>query len=518
MSKLHLYLLAAILTAIGLGLFIYKASVLQLPLKPTQKTQVWTVEARIQFSPAPEQPIKVDFYIPFQPPGFGILDENFISRNYGITTARDGSNRHSIWSIRRAAQDPQTLYYRSVVYEDRANLRDAFSGAPEFVAQPELEEPIASAVTALLDTARAQSADVATMAYELIRRLNENTNDNNVALLVGRSPSKEAVAETAVLILASANIPARIVQGISLKDQQRNAELTLWLEVSNGDRWIGINPATGEPGRPDNFLPWWYGSAPLLNITGGRNGQVTFSTIKNVYDAVDLALLRGAINDNKLTEFSLFNLPVNTQTVYLLLLIVPVGAFMIVLLRTFVGLETFGTFMPVLIALAFRETRLLNGIILFSLVVALGLLVRFYLEHLRLLLIPRLSAVLSIVILLMVSLSILSHNLGLELGLSVALFPMVILAMTIERMSIVWEEKGPATAFKQAGGSLLAAILAYFVMNLYTVQHIVFTFPELLLVLLAVTLLAGRYTGYRVTELLRFKALTQQPTSPTKEP
>jgi len=35
----------------------------------------------------------------------------------------------------------------------------------------------------------------------------------------------------------------------------------------------------------------------------------------------------------------------------------------------------------------------------------------------------------------------------------------------------------------------------------------VFTFPELLLVVLAVVVLAGRYTGYRLLELRRFKAL-----------
>jgi hypothetical protein len=39
-------------------------------------------------------------------------------------------------------------------------------------------------------------------------------------------------------------------------------------------------------------------------------------------------------------------------------------------------------------------------------------------------------------------------------------------------------------------------------------EHLFFTFPELLLVVLALVLLAGRYTGYRLLELSRFKALT----------
>jgi len=43
--------------------------------------------------------------------------------------------------------------------------------------------------------------------------------------------------------------------------------------------------------------------------------------------------------------------------------------------------------------------------------------------------------------------------------------------------------------------------------------HLVFVFPELLLIVLAANLLLGRYTGYRLTELWRFRsARRQEPT------
>ena len=165
--------------------------------------------------------------------------------------------------------------------------------------------------------------------------------------------------------------------------------------------------------------------------------------------------------------------------------------------------------MPVLIALAFRETKLFWGIILFSLLIAAGLTIRFLLERLRLLLVPRLSAVLIVVVLLMLFISLLSHRLGLETGLSVALFPMVIIAMTIERMSVVWEERGAADAIRAGLGSMFVAIVAYLAMGMKWLDHLVFTFPELLLVILALVLLAGRYTGYRLTELRRFGPLVK---------
>jgi len=45
-------------------------------------------------------------------------------------------------------------------------------------------------------------------------------------------------------------------------------------------------------------------------------------------------------------------------------------------------------------------------------------------------------------------------------------------------------------------------------MGLAWLEHLIFTFPELLLVILALVILAGRYTGYRLTELRRFKELS----------
>jgi hypothetical protein len=106
-------------------------------------------------------------------------------------------------------------------------------------------------------------------------------------------------------------------------------------------------------------------------------------------------------------------------------------------------------------------------------------------------------------------LTVLFHRLGFTQGLSLGLFPIVILTMTIERMSIVWEENGPREALQQAAGSLVVGALTYLVMNLPQLEHLLFVFPELLLVVLAATLLLGRYSGYRLTELRRFRALSR---------
>jgi len=506
MSRRHLYFLALSLTVIGLGLFLYKALVLGFPLTPHRVSDIWNLEARIAFV-AHNRPVKVSLFIPYLTRRFAIVNENFISQGYGIATATEGGNRQAVWS-KRKAKGKQILYYRAEIRRIETKESGIALKPPE-IEDPKFEGPYLAAAQSLVADIRARSADADTLVKELLKRLTKPQPDDNIALLLGKQTSVSNKVRLAVRVLAQAGLPARAVHGIRLDDENHNAPLLHWLEVYDKKRWLSYDPVTAESGVPPDYLPWWRGTQPLVQVKGGDGLQATLSVNLKQEEAVRAAIQSGKIKSPLLLEFSLFRLPIHTQAVYHILLLVPVGAFLLVILRNVIGIKTFGTFMPVLIALAFRETQLLWGIVLFSLVVALGLSIRLYLEHLKLLVVPRLASVLFVVVLLMALLSILTHKLGLERGLSVALFPMVIITMTIERMSIVWEERGATEALQQGLGSLVVAALAHLVMTIKLVEHLTFVFPELLLVLLAGTLLLGRYYGYRLLELRRFKQLVK---------
>jgi len=121
--------------------------------------------------------------------------------------------------------------------------------------------------------------------------------------------------------------------------------------------------------------------------------------------------------------------------------------------------------------------------------------------------VPRLAAVVTIVVLLMTAISLFSDRMGVETGLSVSLFPMVIISMVIERMSIVWEERGAMTSIQEGLGSLLMASLAYSVISIDVLEYWVTVFPEVNLIVLGLIVALGRYTGFRLTELIRFRQL-----------
>ncbi len=507
MNKAHLRILALSLTAVGLSLFLYKALVLHFPLTPQSEADIWEVEAKIIFQ-ARNEPVKLSLFIPYKNPRYAILNDAFVSRGYGLSTSTDGLNRRAVWSIRKARGE-QILFYRAEAR--RAEFRRSSQPAknPE-VMPPTWEGARLGAAEALLDKIRRKSADPDSLVAQLLQELNKQPPDHDVAILLGKRASEAAKMKVAVGVLALAQLPARSVHGIRLREMRERAPIIHWLEVFHQKQWRPYNPATAGAGLPEDYLSWWRGPYPLMSLEGGNQKHLTISVSRVQEAGVRDAIVRGELKNPLLLKFSLFSLPVHSQQIYRILLMVPLGAVLLVIFRNVIGLSTFGTFMPVLIALAFRETHLVAGLVLFSIIVGFGLIIRFYLNQLKLLLVPRLAAVLIVVVLLMAFLSLMSHLLGIQRGLSVALFPMVILTMTIERMTIVWEERGPGEAIKQGLGSLLAAALTYLVINNQAVQHLLFVFPELLLVLLAATLLLGRYSGYRLTELFRFRHLSRE--------
>ncbi|BCR24670.1 osmotic stress tolerance membrane protein RloB [Aquipseudomonas alcaligenes] len=499
---LHLKVLITLLVTVGVLVTAYQIFVLGIPVTEDETDDLWNIDAKVEFQASPREPVKVQMFVPPLNQDYVSLNESFISNNYGVSVNRVDGNRKLTWSARRANGN-QTLYYRLV-------LTKRYSGEPAKAKGPIFRDSIAVegaekiAAEALLAPIRQHSADVQTFISETIKRVN-NVNDDNVKLLLGGDVSTANKAKVIDLLLSIAHVPMERVHTIRLvADAQQSPEL--WLRSFNGENWLYFNPESGEQGLPSDRVVWWTGDEPLVSIEGGKKPQVSFTLNNSEMNAIRLAKLTDENTDVDFLEYSLYGLPLQTQQTYQIMIMIPIGVLVILILRNLGGLQTLGTFTPVLIALAFRETQLGFGIVLFTIITALGLSLRSYLEHLKLQMLPRLSVVLTFVVVLIAVISLFSHKLGLERGLSVALFPMVILTMTIERLSITWEERGGSHAFKVAVGTLFAATLAHLLMTIPELTYFIFTFPAVLLIMVGFMLAMGRYRGYRLTELFRFKA------------
>jgi hypothetical protein len=469
------------------------------PWTPGETNQVWDIEARIEFNAVGKE-AKVSLAAPHTQSNFTLIGESASSPGYGISYLNTDSGRRAEWSIRHA-NGPQTIYYKTqFLVDSQANVT---STPPEGeVAQPSFDGPEEAAALALIDRATKRSADNITFTRELIKTLNDPDSQNS-ALILNNMTKVEAIHK----LLSAAKIHNKVVGVIELEDGRRRQSIQHMNQIWDNSQWVLFSPESSEQQVQPNLLIWDESNVSLLDVVGGQNSKVHFSMIAQEISPTEATSSK--VSADQLLNLSIHSLPLEEQAMFKTIMLIPIGALIVVFLRVIIGLKTSGTFMPVLIAVAFVQTQLVTGIVGFLLIVGTGLVIRSYLSKLNLLLVARISAVIITVIMIISIFTVVAFKIGLTEGLSITFFPMIILSWTIERMSILWEEEGAKEVVLQGGGSLFTAVLVYLGMTNPFIQHLTFNFIGLQLVILATILLLGNYTGYRLTELRRFKPLAE---------
>ena len=492
-----LLLVVATLLLLGVASAQFRHSTYQVPYLPGAQQTVWQIEAKIHFI-AEDGPVQVMLTLPPEQSNFRFISENTTSSGYGLKFDEAGQQRLAHWS-KRYASGKQTLYYKREFSSDPQRVIDAIAPAPPVA--PQWDEPYLTAANDLLAIALPVSADSLTLAQRLIQLIRNKPLDQNAALLLTQFSAPELLAR----LLAQAGASARSVKVLFLEDGRRRRSLSDMLEVWSEDTWRLLDPLSGPVTKSDQLFLWQTDAPFVLEVTGGSRSRISFSVISQTRSALELSVPQSSPEDTPV--FSLYSLPIEEQSMFKLIMLLPVGALVVVFMRIMVGIKTSGTFMPVLIAMSFLQTNLIPGLTSFLLVISVGLMIRTYLSQLNLLLVARIAALVVLVIGIISVVSVVSYNLGLIGGLTITFFPMIILAWTIERMSIIWEEEGPIEVLIQGSGSLFVATLAYLLMDQPLTRHLVFNFPEIHLCILAIIVLVGRYTGYRLLELYRFEGM-----------
>ena len=509
-AQTRFYIATILLGLAGIGLTIYKNRVLHFPLFTGSTVDAWTVEAHISFE-ADGGPVEVSLAVPDDQADLSLCKTKYIAKGYTYETAKDTpikEHRRAIWK-KESAKGLQNILYRVSVY-DTAGKRKNFNEEDVPLPSINLPEDKLVAIDNIIKIARESSGgNNKAFVTELLKMLNSNTPSDEVSMLLGAKPTRNSKMQLARTILARDNIRSVIAKGFVLDKTKKNQKLMNVLCVGEGDKWNFFTLASETYELPERFLFWQRGGDSLLDVIGGKNVKVKFSILHEKRSASRFAVENAEENESFLVTMSIYSLPIAQQSAFKTMLMVPLGALIVVLMRNIVGISTSGTFMPILIALSFLETRVLPGVIMFFLIVSAGLAVRAYLTRLNLLLIPRISAVVIVVVFIMALFSIVSNKIGLERGMQVTLFPMIVLSWTVERLCVLWEEQGHKEVLIRGGGALLVAVIAYLVMSNSLARHLMFTFPELMLTLMAIILLLGRYSGYRLSEIFRFKAFEE---------
>ncbi|MBC7980770.1 MAG: UUP1 family membrane protein [Armatimonadetes bacterium] len=496
-----------LLIAVGGGLAAYKTRTLGVPFWEGERVEEWLVEAKVSFV-ATGKKVKARLALPSDRVQQSAGQESG-SLGYHYTTETENDESTAVWSS-ETREDGQSLYYRVRFKDGLISGAEpmADSGKPVAPEIAVLPGSLGQAAKSIVARAKSISSDPdalfvslfdqiqvggSSQEYVLLKRLYEKENRPNAEIAMG------------IDLLGMAGVPARLAYGVRLDEENGGQAPVPLLEYFDGAFWKVRDPA--QPSAiPDGrmIFVWHRGGGPLLDVTGGENSRVSFTVVKDRIPLTTLTDLR----DSPFLISTILALPASERAVFRYIVLIPLGAFVVVLMRNIVGIPTLGTFMPVLLALALLELPLVQGLVMFTLLVGAGLWFRFLLSRMNLLVVPRVAACVVIVTLLMMMMGVISYKLGLSVGIKITLFPMIIIAWTLERMSLIWEEEGKRSAITQVGGSVLVAVCAYWFMEVSQIQYWAFYFPELLLVLLAGILLIGRFTGYRLSELIRFKTFS----------
>ncbi|KPF63930.1 7TM domain-containing protein [Porphyrobacter sp. AAP60] len=183
-----------------------------------------------------------------------------------------------------------------------------------------------------------------------------------------------------------------------------------------------------------------------------------------------------------------------------LLMVLPLGAFLVVLARSFIGLKAFGLFTPMLIAVAFLQIGPVMGPVVLCSSVLVGMIVTPSLLKLRMTRVGFLGVLISLIVLVLVALQLIF-----DIKLQVDAFPVIVCALCVERWWKQWGKDGAKPAAKMAFNTFLLAVVIEFVMVSDFAMALIDWSPLLMPAFAAVaTGFLGRYRGLRLSEIHRF--------------
>ena len=192
--------------------------------------------------------------------------------------------------------------------------------------------------------------------------------------------------------------------------------------------------------------------------------------------------------------------PANT---IVLLLLLPIVAFVIAFSRNVVGIRGFGIFLPAALAVAFVATGPVAGIGLFLVIVIVSTVVRLTLRKFKLKLqyLPRMALILWAAVLGVLGSLFL-------VPLDVSIFAVLILILLTEDFTRVQIGKSVKTALSLTLETLILALISYFFLTLELLQNFVLANPEISLLAVGILdFLLARYSGLRLMEIYRFRKL-----------
>jgi hypothetical protein len=329
--------------------------------------------------------------------------------------------------------------------------------------------------------------------------------DDAAGVLAKRKGTTLGRARLMIALCRAGKIPARLITGFVLSDDPE-AQPRYWVEALVNEKWISFDPENGHRrDLPAAYVPIRQGGNDILDAKG-------ISALTKHYSVTHIPTPKGVLGrtqGNLLEIIDLTRLPLSTQNSLIILLLLPAGALLTTFFRNVIGVTTFGTFTPTLLALATLYADWRTAVVLFIVVVVIGIGGRSLLPGLKLMRVPRLSIVFTLVAFIMTfTLSAMEHFNFTPAG-HVVLLPLVVLTTIIDRVYTLADENGMHIALLRLFWTIVVAVCCIMVFRWESFGRLLLVYPELHFSTLAFMLLFGLYNAPKLTEISPFHLLTE---------
>jgi hypothetical protein len=186
----------------------------------------------------------------------------------------------------------------------------------------------------------------------------------------------------------------------------------------------------------------------------------------------------------------------------------PIIATIIAVARAVLGIKAFGIFVPTIISLSLIAVGLKYGLAVFVVVLVVATAMRFVMRKLQFLYLPRIALVLTAIALTMLGMLWAGASFERFGFITVSIFPLLVMVTLMENFVSVQIEKGLGAAARLTLETLILAVAGYFLANWGLFRMLVLGYPTVvLLVIILVNVIFGRFKGLRIGEYFRFKEL-----------
>lgn len=309
-----------------------------------------------------------------------------------------------------------------------------------------------------------------------------------------------------VALLRRKHIPSRLAGGFIMGNNENKKTTHQWVEVFLNEKWVPFCPLNGHfAEKPARYLKFYTGDLNFFKHTKDIAFQYNF-TSKSEIVPVDRGFKSSASLDI-ISVWERFRDAGITLAMLSTILVIPLGALVTIVFKNVIGVNSFGTFLPALIAYSFISTGFWWGLAIFSFIIGAGAIINLILDKFKLLHTPKLTIIMVGVALMLISIAYVGMVKGNNQMAYSLFFPLAILSLTIERFFTITMERGLKQAFIIYLWTIVIVAFSYIVMKSVFIQVMVIVLPEIYLLVIAASLYLGHWTGLRVSELYRFRGL-----------